>query len=869
MALAAGAVHMALIRAGQRTHAGLAVETGDCRDLHHAAVLLGMGAGAVCPWLALETARSLNPEKGEANLLHAFNLGLAKIMSKMGISVVDSYRSAHLFDSLGLSQEVVDRCFFGTPAPLGGVGFDVLEAYIRQTWLGSFGNATDAPEGDSPAPTATVTRDLPDYGWVRFRKADKAEPHSWQPTTVKALQTVVGTARGVAAVAEPAVAWAAFSTQAVEKQPASLRDLLEVLPAGAPLALEQVEAPASMYKRFIASAMSLGSLSPEAHQTITAAMNMIGARSNTGEGGEDPAVYQPNVDLDLVGKPTPSHLLNNKVKQVASGRFGVTAEYLMHAEEIEIKIAQGSKPGEGGQLPGHKVTELIARLRHAQPGVQLISPPPHHDIYSIEDLAQLIYDLKRVNPKAAIGVKLVSECGVGTVAAGVAKAYADYIVIAGHNGGTGASPLSSIKYAGNPWELGLAEAQQVLLANGLRGRVRLRCDGGLRTARDILIAALLGADEYAFGTAVLVALGCDMARQCHLNTCPTGIATQRPDLRAKFRGRPEHVIRFFEELARDLQILLSQYGLPSIEAAIGRTDLLEQVRHDGALNLAPLLAASPTGETHWQGKRNLRETKLPPIDDAWVEPAMAAYQAGEHFVHDALVSNEDRTLGARLAGELALLNTNGTRTDSMLTFTMTGIAGQSFGAFAAPGMQLVLKGMANDFVGKGLSGGEIILRGQGRAALQSELHVILGNVALYGATSGALFAAGRAGERFAVRNSGALAIVEGVGDHGCEYMTGGLAVILGATGFNFGAGMTGGLAWVFDEDGDFLTRGLYHPDFLNPEPYETLDIEARESIRGLVQLQGEKTASTRAYWLLSKWEELAPRFIRLTPKPQA
>ncbi len=869
MALALGAVHMALIRAGERTHAGLAVEAGDCRDLHHAAVLLGMGAGAVCPWLALETARNQNPEKGEANLLHAFDAGLAKIMSKMGISVVDSYRSAHLFDSLGLSQEVIDRCFFGTPAPLGGIGFAELEAHIRHSWLDSFGGNSEAPGGDSLAPTATVTKDLPDYGWVRFRKADKAEPHSWQPQTVKALQTVVGTARGVAAVAEPAVAWAAFSTQAVEKQPASLRDLLEIRPAGAPLALEHVEAPSSMYKRFIASAMSLGSLSPEAHQTITAAMNMIGARSNTGEGGEDPAVYSPTAELDLLGKQVPALLLNNKVKQVASGRFGVTAEYLMHAEEIEIKIAQGSKPGEGGQLPSHKVTELIARLRHAQPGVQLISPPPHHDIYSIEDLAQLIYDLKRVNPSAAIGVKLVSECGVGTVAAGVAKAYADYIVIAGHNGGTGASPLSSIKYAGNPWELGLAEAQQVLLANGMRSRVRLRCDGGLRTARDILIAALLGADEYAFGTAVLVALGCDMARQCHLNTCPTGIATQRPDLRAKFRGRPEHVVRFFEELARDIQVLLSQYGLLSLEAAIGRTDLLEQVRHDGALNLAPLLAKPTSDDVRWGGKRNARFASHPPIDDAWTENALAAYKAGENYVYDALVSNEDRTLGARLAGEVALLRTNGQGTNSRLRFNLTGVAGQSFGAFAAPGMELVLKGIANDFVGKGLSGGEIILRGQGRAALQSELHVILGNVALYGATSGALFAAGRAGERFAVRNSGALAIVEGVGDHGCEYMTGGLAVILGATGFNFGAGMTGGLAWVFDEDGDFLTREMFHADFLLPEPYETLDAEAQQSIHGLVELHAGKTASTRAHWLLGNWAELAKRFIRLTPKPQA
>jgi glutamate synthase domain-containing protein 2/glutamate synthase domain-containing protein 1/glutamate synthase domain-containing protein 3 len=868
MALASGAVHMALIRSGDRTRAGLAVEAGDCRDLHHVAVLLGMGAGVVCPWLALETARNLNPEKGEENLLHAFDLGLAKIMSKMGISVVDSYRSAHLFDSLGLSQDVIDRCFFGTPAPIGGIGFAEIEEQVRQIWTASLGS-NEVPEGDSPTPAAIVTKDLPDYGWVRFRKADKAEPHSWQPQTVKALQTVVGTARGVAAVAEPATAWAAFSTQAVDKEPSVLRDLLEIRPAGAPLALEQIEAPESMYKRFIASAMSLGSLSPEAHQTVTAAMNMIGAKSNTGEGGEDPAVYQPNVDLDLLGKPVPSHLLNNKVKQVASGRFGVTTEYLMHAEEIEIKIAQGAKPGEGGQLPGHKVTELIARLRHAQPGVQLISPPPHHDIYSIEDLAQLIYDLKRVNPNAAVGVKLVSEYGVGTVAAGVAKAYADYIVIAGHSGGTGASPLSSIKHTGNPWELGLAEAQQVLLETGLRSRVRLRCDGGLRTARDILVAALLGADEYAFGTAVLVALGCDMARQCHLNTCPTGIATQRPDLRAKFRGRPEHVIRFFEELARDIQILLSQYGLPSLEAAVGRTDLLEQVRHDGSLDLSRLLAAPVTKDNRWAGKRNSLKPSHPPIDDAWVEPALAAYKAGEHYIYDVLVTNEDRTLGARLAGELTLLHTAGVNNDAPISVTMTGVAGQSFGAFAVPGMQLVLKGMANDFVGKGLSGGEIILRGQGRAALQSELHVILGNVALYGATSGALFAAGRAGERFAVRNSGALAIVEGIGDHGCEYMTGGLAVILGATGSNFGAGMTGGLAWVYDEEGDFLAKQRYHEDFLTAEPYSELDEDAKARIHGLVTLHAEKTASTRAYGLLADWDELSTRFVRLTPKPQA
>ncbi len=550
---------------------------------------------------------------------------------------------------------------------------------------------------------------------------------------------MTGSARGAGGAAlSPAQAWTAFSTQATENKPTVLRDLLEIRPAAAPLALDQVESSPTIVRRFIASAMSLGSLSPEAHQTITEAMNQLGARSNTGEGGEDPTHYPA-----YPGAPA---ILNNKVKQVASARFGVTTEYLAHAEEIEIKISQGSKPGEGGQLPSHKVTELIARLRHAQPGVALISPPPHHDIYSIEDLAQLIFDLKRVNPRAAIGVKLVSECGVGTVAAGVAKAYADYIVIAGHAGGTGASPLSSIKYAGNPWEIGLAEAQQVLMQNGLRGRVRLRCDGGLRTGRDVLIAALLGADEFAFGTAVLVALGCDMARQCHLNTCPTGIATQRPDLRAKFRGKPAHVVRFFEELTRDIQMLLASLGLPSLEAATGRIDLLEQVSAAGGLDLSALLAPAREGPVRWQGQRNRRPTDHAAIDNAWVQPALAARAANEPFSVEATIANKHRTLGARLAGELVWHGLH--QAESPLSFKLTGVAGQSFGAFAVPGMQLVLEGMANDFVGKGLCGGELILRGQGRAARQSELHVILGNVALYGATSGSLFAAGPGGRTF-------------------------------------------------------------------------------------------------------------------------
>jgi len=870
MALATGAVHHALVNAGVRTCCGLAVEAGDCRDLHHVAVLFGYGAGAVCPWLALETARSLDPEKGEANMLHAFDLGLAKIMSKMGISVLDSYRSAHLFDILGLDQEVVEFCFYGTPSPISGIGFAELETALRDLWSAAQDEDPSQPalvnatHQESQPPTATaqqpVAKTLPDYGWVRFRKDEHAEPHLWQPQTVKALQVVTGSARGAAAAGLTAIqAWNAFGTLAVESKPTVLRDLLEIRPAAAPLALDQVETAPTIVSRFIASAMSLGSLSPEAHQTITEAMNRLGGRSNTGEGGEDPVVYP-----EFPGAPA---ILNNKVKQVASARFGVTTEYLTHAEEIEIKIAQGSKPGEGGQLPSHKVTELIARLRHAQPGIALISPPPHHDIYSIEDLAQLIFDLKRVNPRAAIGVKLVSECGVGTVAAGVAKAYADYIVIAGHSGGTGASPLSSIKYAGNPWEIGLAEAQQVLMQNGLRGRVRLRCDGGLRTGRDVLIAALLGADEFAFGTAVLVALGCDMARQCHLNTCPTGIATQRPDLRAKFRGKPANVIRFFEELTRDIQTLLASLGLPSLEAAIGRTDLLEQVSAAGGLDLSALLAPARDGHVRWQGQRNRRPSDHANIDNAWVQPALAARAADQPFAVEETIANKHRTLGARLAGELVWHGLH--HKDTPLTFKLKGVAGQSFGAFAVPGMRLELEGMANDFVGKGLCGGELILRGQGRAARESELHVILGNVALYGATSGSLFAAGRAGERFAVRNSGALAVVEGIGDHGCEYMTGGLVAVLGSTGQNFGAGMTGGLAWVFDEDGTFLSQTRYHTGFLAPEPLSQLDETTAEELRQLIELHAEKTASTRAHWILSDWANLSPRFLRLTPLPQA
>ncbi len=835
MALALGAVHQHLVAAGIRTQAGLGVEAGDCWDVHHVAVLTGYGAAAICPWLALATAQRLDPVHGGYRLLRALETGLRKVMSKMGISTVTSYRGAQLFEVLGLSDAVVARCFAGTPSHVGGLDWAQLEAMLL-------------PRAAAPAGALQATA-LPDYGQLRYRRSESAEYHAWRPVSVRALQGAVGSLRrGEGPGAEGA--WEEFRRLGRPAAPATVRDLLDILPAGPAGEVQEVEPAGAITRRFVSSAMSLGALSPEAHRTLAIAMNRLGARSNTGEGGEDPELYAPSLNDER---------RDNKVKQIASGRFGVTAEYVARAEELEIKIAQGSKPGEGGQLPGHKVTELIARLRHAQPGISLISPPPHHDIYSIEDLAQLIYDLKRCNPAARVGVKLVAEAGIGTIAAGVTKAYADYVVISGHSGGTGASPLSSIKHAGAPWELGLAEAQQVLIRNGLRSRVRLRVDGGLMTAFDIVLAALLGADEFGFGTAALVSMGCDMARQCHLNTCPTGIATQRPELRAKFRGTPEQVVRFFTLLAEDVRRLLAQLGMRSLDEAIGRVDLLRQVRSDGGLDLAPMLAGATGDAPRCLVPRNDRP-EPEPLDEVIWRAAQAAVDRGLPYSGEWMIRNRDRSVGARLSGHIALHWGTAGLPPATVRLRFRGSAGQSFGAFGARGLRLELEGHANDYVGKGLCGAELILRPAGCAVQAPHRNVILGNVALYGATGGSLFAAGGAGERFAVRNSGATAVVEGVGDHGCEYMTGGCVLVLGRTGYNFGAGMTGGVAFVFDEDGDLPAR-------LNGDSMTCRDLEPaeREQVGRLVEEHAQRTGSARATWLRGQSETVWNRFRAVVP----
>ncbi|TMD27535.1 MAG: glutamate synthase subunit alpha [Chloroflexi bacterium] len=805
MALAVGAVHSHLLETGRRMVTDIVAIAGDAVDVHDVACLVTIGATAVHPYLAFATVG----DEAAPRYRKALEAGLLKVMAKMGISCVTSYRGAEVLEALGLGAEVMELCFPAVPSRIGGANLDDIEQSARTR---------------PPA--------MADHGRVRFRKA--GEHHAYNPVAVRAAQKAAQTG-DAAAYAE----WRRLSS-AGSGEAQSLRELLAFKECTQPVPLEDVEPATEIVKRFVSTAMSLGALSPEAHEALAIAMNQVGARSNSGEGGEDPDTYDDGPDLDsrdyqgISDTRTPDSRdyhgfsqartpvrRDNRVKQVASARFGVTPRYLKRADELEIKIAQGSKPGEGGQLPGLKVTSLIARLRHAQPGMQLISPPPHHDIYSIEDLAQLIHDLKTVNPRARVGVKLVSEAGVGTIAAGVAKARADYILVSGHDGGTGASPLSSIKNAGSPWELGLAETQQVLVANRLRERVSLRTDGGLRNGRDIVVAALLGAEEFGFGTGLLVALGCDMARQCHLNTCPTGIATQREDLRAKFEGRPEHVVNHLFLLAGEVREHLARLGARSLDEVVGRVELLEQV--EGArLDLTFVLAATDATLP--------RRRAWPRNGDV---PAPAPVEGP--------IDNSHRTVGAAFApGERR---------------HYVGSAGQSFGAFLDHDVELSLEGQAQDYVGKGMGGGVIAIRPFAAGAAEDDAAVLAGNTIAYGATGGRLFIAGRVGERFCVRNSGAVAVVEGAGDHFCEYMTGGVAVALGPVGWNAGAGMTGGVAYAVE------WRQL------NPDSVVAREVppEDADELRALVEEHHRRTGSARAAAMLARWEQALRTFRQIVP----
>jgi len=858
--LALGAIRQHLVRTGLRAKVGIVVEAGDVVEQHHVAALVGYGAEAVHPWLALETIATLFteashkssdgdaerplPAQAQSRYRLAMEKGLLKILAKMGISTLSSYCGSQTFEALGLGADVIDRCFSGTASPIGGLGFRELAEDVLARHRTGYGLEPSTSAG------------LPDEGRIRFRK--EGETHSWAPQSVLALQQAVGSARSSRVTATGDDAWRAFVARTEAQAPTTVRDLLTFRAATA-VPLDEVESVESIRSRFVSSAMSLGSLSPEAHETISVAMNRMGLRSNSGEGGEDPAHYHR----------TATDRSDSRIKQVASGRFGVTTEYLVRADEIEIKIVQGAKPGEGGQLPAHKVTELIARLRHATAGVQLISPPPHHDIYSIEDLAQLVLDLKSVNPKARIGVKLVASAGIGNVAAGVAKAFADYVLVAGHSGGTGASPLSSIKHAGAPWELGLAEVQHVLVANGLRHRIEMRVDGGFRTGRDVVIAAMLGGESYGFGTGPLVAIGCDMARQCHLNSCPTGIATQRPELRAKFRGNPEQVMAYFTHVAQQVREILASIGVRSLAEIIGGAERLQrfdrpEVPRSAMLDLSMLLTpAMRAGEPRARTvTRNVRPGVIS-LDEQILRDAGAAITEGTSFDGAYLIRNHHLAVGARVAGAIAEQYGDAGLPAGLMTTRFKGSAGQSFGAFAIRGMRMDLEGEANDYVGKGLNGAEISVRPfrNARYVGASHLNMIVGNTCLYGATDGVLLAAGQAGDRFGVRNSGACAVVEGVGNHACEYMTGGVVAVLGRAGRNFGAGMSNGVAYVLDEAGTFPSR-VNHEMVLLAE----LDDEDHQLLDRLLRVHHARTGSARARAILDaperafgEWRKVKPR----------
>ncbi len=891
--LAIGTIHHHLTRIRKRMRASLVVETGEARDVHQIACCFGFGATAVCPYLGYATVRQLvaadkgkgkldiSTEKAMSNYRKALEKGLLKIMSKMGISVLNSYQGSQTFEAIGIGTDVVKFSFTGVSSKIGGIGFAEIaeESLIRHR-----------AAYDSEVP-AGETLDLGDPGYNRYRKS--GERHVFTTENIKNFHTYVKSGR--------AEDYEEYVRVSLEVNPVAIKDLIEFVPAATgPVPIEEVEPIESIRQRFTTAAMSLGALSPEAHETLAIAMNRIGAKSDSGEGGEDPVRFQPYPNGDYA---------RSYIKQVASGRFGVSAFYLVNADELEIKMAQGAKPGEGGQLPGHKVNALIARLRNTQPGVQLISPPPHHDIYSIEDLAQLIHDLKEVNPRARITVKLVAESGVGTVAAGVAKASADNILISGHDGGTGASPLSSTKHAGSPWELGLAEAQQTLLINNLRERVTLRTDGGIRNGRDVVIAAILGAEQFNFGTTAMIAMGCVYVRKCHLNTCPVGVATTDPKFRAKFKGTPEMVINYFNGVAQEAREWMAKIGIRTLDELIGRPEYLAQREVPGhpkanTLDLSSVLKdvvpdlSAQTGRpldqiarirTH---ERNDGLTK-PALDLKIIadlvkhltgsdQPAgIPEYGAGSTpaAILDALkllpdrppvrleydVVNTDRNIGTRLSGRIAELHGDRKLPEGTIHIVCRGTAGQSFGTFLVAGVKLEIFGEANDYVGKGMTAGEIVIRVTEDASFEAASNAICGNTCLYGATGGRLFANGRAGERFAVRNSGALAVVEGVGDHGCEYMTNGTVVILGKTGKNFGAGMSGGAAFVYDVDGKFFSR-------VNSEMVVALPVTRPQDlaeVKSLIEQHVTATGSPQGKKLLSTWEESSRKLVRVIAKERA
>jgi glutamate synthase (NADPH/NADH) large chain/glutamate synthase (ferredoxin) len=857
--LAVGAIHHHLVRLGNRLRAGLVLESGEPREVHHFATLIGFGVSAINPYLLFDTVDELVAEGriagiedhdvAQRHVVKALGKGLLKTISKMGISTIQSYCGAQIFEAVGLDRQVVDRHFTGTASRIGGVGLDVL--------------ATEALDRHARAWPARTDELLPVGGVYAWRR--EGEHHMWNPETISLLQHSVraamnGSSNGGAPNGDARAKYDEYSRLVNDDaaRRAALRGLLKFREDQTPVPLEEVEPAKEIVRRFATGAMSLGSISTESHETLAIAMNRLGGRSNTGEGGEDPRRFTPDPNGDL---------RRSAIKQVASGRFGVTIHYLVNSDQLQIKMAQGAKPGEGGQLPGHKVDKYIGWVRHTTPGVGLISPPPHHDIYSIEDLKQLIYDLRCSNPRAQVSVKLVAEVGVGTVAAGVAKANADHVLISGHDGGTGASPLSSIQAAGVPWEIGLAETQQTLLKNDLRKRIVVQTDGQLKTGRDVAIAAMLGADEYGFSTAPLIATGCIMMRACHLNTCPVGIATQDPELRKRFEGKPEHVVNFFFFVAEELREIMASLGIRTVDELIGRSDLLvadDAIDHWKArgVDLTHILHRPQVPEG-----APLRRVEPPPavLDNAldWelLEQSRAAIESGEPVSIKTPVRNVNRCVGGILSSHIAAARGAEGLPENTINVELRGSAGQSFGGWLAPGVTFELHGDANDYTGKGLSGGVISVQPPDGVTYKAEENVIIGNTVLYGATSGRAFFRGIAGERFAVRNSGASAVVEGVGDHGCEYMTGGRVVVLGRTGRNFAAGMSGGLAFVLDEHDEL--RSKINPTML--DQIEELDEGDALEVQALIAEHVERTGSPVGQRVLDEWDSLLPRFVKIFP----